>query len=46
MAATEVTLVSFPATALDAAALLNWQTSSELSNLGFNLYRASAEDGS
>ena len=44
-AATEVTLVSFAADALDGAVLLRWETSSELTNLGFNLYRATEEEG-
>ncbi len=45
LAATEVTLVSFTATGLDSAVLLEWQTSSELDNLGFHLYQALAEEG-
>ena len=44
-AATEVTLVSFAADALDGAVLLRWETSSELTNLRFNLYRATEEEG-
>jgi hypothetical protein len=42
---TMVELMSFTATALDAAVDLAWQTGSELNNLGFNLYRSSSADG-
>lgn len=43
---TAVTLATFTATAAeDRAVLLNWETASELDILGFNLYRAEAEDG-
>jgi hypothetical protein len=42
---TAVTLSSFDARGLDGAAELTWQTASELSNLGFHLYRAFSPDG-
>jgi hypothetical protein len=42
---TAVTLSSFDARGLDGAAELTWQTASELSNLGFHLYRAPSPDG-
>jgi hypothetical protein len=43
--ATAVELVSFEARARDGAVELAWQTGSELSNLGFHLYRAPSADG-
>jgi hypothetical protein len=42
---TAVTLVSFTATARPSAILLQWETATELDNLGFNLYRAAAPGG-
>ncbi len=42
---TEVTLSSLRATAGDRSVLLEWQTGSELSNLGFHVYRALSEKG-
>ena len=42
---TAVVLQSFAATPLDGAVELAWQTASELSNLGFHLYRSAAESG-
>jgi hypothetical protein len=42
---TAVTLMSFTAATRDGAVDLFWQTGSELSNLGFNLYRAPSADG-
>ena len=44
-AATAVTLISFTARALDSEALLEWETGSELHNLGFHVYRAYSKDG-
>jgi len=44
-ATTAVELVSFQARGLDGAVELNWQTASELRNLGFHLYRATASEG-
>jgi hypothetical protein len=44
-APTAVKLESFTAAAGDASVRLEWQTGSELDNLGFNLYRALDEDG-
>jgi hypothetical protein len=38
-APTEITLISFAATAYDKGVLLAWQTGMESDNLGFNLYR-------
>jgi hypothetical protein len=43
--ATAVTLMSFTAAAEDAAVELSWQTGSEVSNLGFHLYRSLAAEG-
>lgn len=40
---TAVTLNSFDATASDGVVVVEWQTASEIDNLGFNLYRADAE---
>jgi hypothetical protein len=42
---TAVTLSSFTATGYDGEVLLEWQTASELNNLGFHLYRATSETG-
>ena len=43
---TGVTLLSFSATPVATAVFLEWETASELDNLGFNLYRAEdAPDG-
>jgi len=44
-AATAVALSSFAATGADSAVELAWQTGSELSNLGFHVYRAMSEAG-
>jgi hypothetical protein len=43
--ATAVTLSSFAATAADSAVDLVWETASELSNLGFHVYRATSVSG-
>jgi hypothetical protein len=40
-----VELASFAATAAGRAILLEWETASEVDNLGFNLYRAGSPDG-
>lgn len=40
-----VTLAAFSATALDDAVLVQWETTSEIDNLGFNLYRGLADGG-
>jgi hypothetical protein len=45
LATTAVDLVSFTATGLDGQVLLEWNTGSEIENLGFRLYRSDAEDG-
>jgi hypothetical protein len=42
---TEVKLSSFAAEGEDSAVALEWQTSSELDNLGFQLYRSMSESG-
>lgn len=42
---TEVELSSFTAGAEDCAVMLDWETASELSNLGFHLYRSTTEQG-
>ena len=42
---TAVKLASFAARGLDASVLVEWQTASELSNLGFDLYRGSSPVG-
>ncbi len=42
---TAVELGSFTATAERKAIVLAWETTSEISNLGFNLYRAKKVDG-
>jgi hypothetical protein len=44
-AATAVTLASFAAEGQDSAVALSWETASELTNLGFYLYRAPSADG-
>jgi len=44
-ATTAVELVSFTATGKDRSAVLEWETASELENLGFHLYRAESEAG-
>ncbi len=44
-ATTAVELVSFTATGLDGEVLLEWETGSELDNLGFHLYRSLTEEG-
>ena len=45
VATTAVELLSFTATGSDASELLEWETGSELDNLGFHLYRSMAEEG-
>lgn len=42
---TAVELVSFDARGMDSAVELTWETGSELSNLGFHLYRARSPEG-
>ena len=42
---TSVHLKSFEAVPLGAAILVTWETSQEIDNLGFNLYRAESEAG-
>ncbi len=42
---TAVELLSFSAERAQNAVTLNWQTATEYDNLGFNLYRAAAADG-
>ena len=42
---TEVRLQSFSATAGDGSVVLDWRTASELSNLGFHVYRALSDGG-
>jgi Peptidase family C25 len=44
-AITAVTLQSFTATGGDGEVLLQWETGSELNNLGFHLYRSASEAG-
>ena len=44
-ATTAVKLVSFEAQGLDSAVELQWETASELNNLGFHLYRAMSARG-
>ena len=44
-APTAVKVASFTASQAGAAVLVEWETASEIDNLGFNLYRAEAEDG-
>jgi hypothetical protein len=45
MATTAVVLSSFQAQGVNSAVELRWETASELSNLGFHLYRATAAEG-
>jgi len=45
LATTAVTLTSFTAQGADSAVDLSWETGSELTNLGFHLYRATSADG-
>jgi hypothetical protein len=42
---TAITLASFEAKAAGSAVSLEWATGTEISNAGFNLYRAAAENG-
>ena len=42
---TQVFLVSFDAAPQDVAILITWETSQEIDNLGFNLYRAESSSG-
>jgi hypothetical protein len=42
---TAITLASFTAKAGAGAVALSWETSTEIDNAGFNLYRATATDG-
>jgi hypothetical protein len=42
---TAVELLSFTATSIRKAIVLNWETANETDNLGFNLYRAKSVDG-
>ena len=44
-ATTAVELASFDASGLDGAVDVAWETSSELNNLGFHVYRATTSDG-
>ena len=44
-AVTAVELVSFEAMPADSAVTLEWETGSELKNLGFHLYRSPSADG-
>ena len=43
--ATAVSLISFTATGAGNAVQVNWQTAQEVSNMGFNLYRADSASG-
>ena len=43
--ASAVELVSFTAVGLDGAVELQWETGSEIDNLGFHLYRSLSEEG-
>ena len=45
-AATAVELISFTALGEHGAVFLEWETGSEIQNLGFHLYRSTAPDGS
>ena len=45
VATTAVRLASFSATGSDSAVRLDWETASELDNLGFHLYRGLSPDG-
>jgi hypothetical protein len=40
-----VTLASFTATGGDGQVLIEWETASEIDNIGFNLYRSTSEGG-
>jgi hypothetical protein len=42
---TAVTLTSFTAIGEEGSVVLEWETGSEIDNLGFNLYRATSEEG-
>ena len=42
---TDVELVSFSATGGDGEVVVEWETGSELNNLGFHLHRSTSEDG-
>lgn len=42
---TAVELVSFTATGTKKTIILNWETAAETDNLGFNVYRATTENG-
>lgn len=42
---TAVELVSFTATGTKKTIILNWETATEIDNLGFNVYRATTENG-
>jgi uncharacterized repeat protein (TIGR01451 family) len=44
--ATAITLVSFTARGNANSITLNWQTGTEINNAGFNIYRATSENGS
>ncbi len=44
-APTVATAVSFTASQAGRSVLVEWETASEIDNLGFNLYRAESEDG-
>ena len=43
--ATAITLASFTARPTGTSVILAWETGTEIDNAGFNLYRATAEDG-
>jgi hypothetical protein len=45
VAPTAIDLASFTATQQDGTVVLDWETVTEVDNLGFNLYRAEAPDG-
>ncbi|MCP4912111.1 MAG: hypothetical protein GY909_03240 [Oligoflexia bacterium] len=45
LANSPITLASFGATAYDTKVLLEWETSSELNHIGFNVYRSTEIDG-
>ncbi len=42
---TSVELVSFTATGTDTSVIMNWETATEITNLGFNLYRSETLSG-
>jgi uncharacterized repeat protein (TIGR01451 family) len=44
--ATAITLISFTATGNVDSITLNWQIGTEINNAGFNIYRATSENGS